>query len=123
MSKKQQIEQQLSELNLKKKEVQLELDNQSRIMANFEKREEALLRQLAKLSSANDLIVSDHAIVRYLERVLGYELEVLRAQILTDELKSFAKNFKGNGKFPFGDKHQFQAVIKNNIVVTFLNHK
>jgi hypothetical protein len=123
MSKKQQLEQQLSELTIKKQEAQLEIENQSRIKASYEKREDAILKQLAKLSSVNDLVVSDHAIVRYLERVLKYDVEVLKKQILTDELKSYAKNFKGNGKFPFGEKHEFQAVIKNNIVVTFLSHK
>lgn len=36
-------------------------------------------------------VVSDHALVRYMERVMGYDMNQVRNLILTDEVKSFIK--------------------------------
>jgi hypothetical protein len=63
-----------------------------------------------------ELRVSDHAIVRYFERVLGVDMDQVRNKIATNELKRVHKQL-GDGKLPMKD---FTAVIKNGVVLTVL---
>lgn len=64
----------------------------------------------------NDLNISEHAIVRYFERVLGYDLEKLKNSIITEEL---IKNHSivGNGNYQFGKN---TLVIKNKTIITII---
>ena len=62
-----------------------------------------------------DPAVSDHALVRYMERVKGFDLEAIRNEILTEDRKqqilAGAKAIKvGNSKFK----------IEGNVVVTIV---
>lgn len=63
-----------------------------------------------------ELIVSEHCILRYLERIELIPIEQVEAKILTDELKRMV-SVLGGGKFPLGDtgKH---VVVKQNVCIT-----
>lgn len=74
---------------------------------------EKVIKEIAKLGKT-DIIVSEHAILRYLERVEGLDLKEIQKKILTKKVK-FGHKALGNGKFP---EKNFQVVIKNNVVVT-----
>ena len=63
-------------------------------------------------------IVSEHALLRYVERVLGYDLEVLTTAILTETVLAQIATV-GSGQFPVDScGHNFIAVVKQNVVVT-----
>lgn len=72
------------------------------------------LRKQIQLSTRK-IVVSEHAILRYLERVDGVDIDQIRESILTEELKKYSDQFT-SGKFPF-NKHN-RAIIKDNVVVT-----
>lgn len=59
-------------------------------------------------------IVSEHALLRYIERVLKIDIKQIVENILT---KSLIKNHSelGNGTYPNGD---YKAVIKNGVVIS-----
>jgi hypothetical protein len=59
--------------------------------------------------------VSDHAIVRYLERALGVDTHALRAEIVTADTVRTHPTI-GNGRYPCG--RGCKAVIEEGIVVT-----
>jgi hypothetical protein len=61
--------------------------------------------------------VSEHAMLRYLERAKGINLEALQAEILTPTNKAKIK-FMGSGKLAVGD---LQAVVKDMVVVSVTN--
>lgn len=62
--------------------------------------------------------VSDHALIRYLERHIGLEFDAYRDEILSDQLK-LAIATCGDGKYPIpGTK--CTAVVKNESIVTVL---
>ena len=83
--------------------------------------EEAELKEMKKelneLKKNKKMIVSEHAILRYLERTLGLDLKVIENEILTDDV---VKQYKvlGNGKYPMGNG--YKAVIKDNVVLTIV---
>ena len=71
--------------------------------------------EIKKLKEGNKIIVSEHAMLRYIERVLGIDLKGIEKRILTDEVKEQYK-IVGNGRFPIND--EFRALIRDNVVVT-----
>jgi hypothetical protein len=76
---------------------------------------------IESLTINEELIVSEHAVLRYLERVQGQKIEDIQSEILTDTFKKLAKTL-GDGKIPL-DKHPgFSAIIKNGIIVTIIEN-
>ena len=74
-----------------------------------------LKEELKKLKKGNKIIVLEHAMLWYIERVLGIDLKEIERRILTDEVKEQYK-IVGNGRFPIND--EFRALIRDNVVVT-----
>lgn len=62
-----------------------------------------------------DIVISEHAILRYIERAMGLDLEQIKASILTDANKAAIKRL-GNCKFPIGEG--LKAVVKDNCIVS-----
>lgn len=60
-------------------------------------------------------VVTDHALIRYIERVLGYDLEAVKALILTPDrikmIEAGAMDIRGDG---------YVLKIKNGTVITVI---
>lgn len=79
------------------------------------KHKNELERRIATLQQeAADPIVTEHAMLRWLERVEGVSLDELKAKILDDATIKAIK-FAGSGKV---SKAGHKIVFKNNVVVT-----
>jgi hypothetical protein len=63
------------------------------------------------------LIITDHSIVSYFKRVLGFNIEEIKEQIIKQDLKERYKVI-GDGTF---DQGNFRVVVKNNSTITILN--
>lgn len=81
------------------------------------KRLNEMKKEFNELKKNKKMIVSEHAILRYLERTLGLDLKMIENEILTDDV---VKQYKvlGNGKYPMGNG--YKAVIKDNVVLTIV---
>lgn len=77
-----------------------------------------LHQEIALIKTNNELIVSDHAMLRYLERILEIDLKQIEGYILSENIKNMASKLGTSGKFPH--ENGFQVVIKNNIVTTII---
>lgn len=84
-------------------------------LQNAERNLGKIREEIKKLKEGNKIIVSEHAMLRYIERVLGIDLKEIERRILTDEVKEQYK-IVGNGRFPIND--EFRALIRDNVVVT-----
>lgn len=67
--------------------------------------------------SDKDIIISEHAILRFLERVKKIDIEATKKEILSDLARAQAKAL-GNGTFPVSATHRVK--VKDNTVVTIL---
>jgi hypothetical protein len=65
--------------------------------------------------------VSDHAVLRYLERVGGMDLNAIRQAIVTDELIDIVSSIGGSGKFPLNEGHSI--IMKDYVIVTLFHNK
>lgn len=50
-------------------------------------------KQRAAVPTHHGLVVSDHAVVRYLERVMGIDVEAVRARIVDHSVAAAAREF------------------------------
>lgn len=64
--------------------------------------------------------VSNHAILRYLERVYSLDIENIKSEILTEDIVEFAIN-NGDGKYHIENEdteQEYTVVVKDNVIVT-----
>lgn len=59
--------------------------------------------------------VTDHALIRYMERVLGIDVEKIRNDMITEETKRVIYSV-GSGKIPIGDGHRLW--VKDRTITT-----
>ena len=78
---------------------------------------EKLLNEIKSLSK-QEVIVSEHAVLRYLERVKGIDLNSIKKEILSDYTLKFIEKLKGNGVFP--NEKGFSLKVKDNVVITII---
>lgn len=68
-------------------------------------------------NSHMELVVSDHAIVRYLERVENLDIEAIKKKIVTEKVNELI-NKLGNGVFPVNDT--FKITVNKKVITTVL---
>lgn len=102
---------QKSEIDLIRRERQLIDERLSTAERNLKKTED----ELKKLKTGNKIIVSEHAVLRYLERTMELDLKAVENEILSEEVVSQYRTL-GNGKYPVSNG--CKAVIKDNVVIT-----
>lgn len=105
-----------------KKELDLADVLQHEISTLQQRRDDALNRAQSLQHETNrlvlkDIVVSEHAQLRYCERVLGCDLEAVKADILSAKMLKCAETL-GNGTFPVRDG--IRAVVKDRVVVSIL---
>lgn len=69
--------------------------------------------------TAEEPLISDHAIIRYLERVKGFDIEAIKKEMMPDKLRNVIGTLN-SGKFPTGE---FTAVVRDKLVVTVVTPK
>ena len=95
--------------------IKIERESLNNKLQSAERNLGKIQEEIKKLKEGNKIIVSEHAMLRYIERVLGINLKEIEKRILTDEVKEQYK-IVGNGRFPIND--EFRALIRDNVVVT-----
>lgn len=104
------------------------LTDQVATLSIDEDRDQTRFRQLCdQLSAVNraiaastdgGLVVTEHAIVRYLQRVYGLDLEKICAEIAPPDVQAMAKNL-GDGKYPIG-KGARVRVVDNKVLTVWI---
>ena len=75
----------------------------------------AVEKQLLKhKETSKGLVISEHAYVRYFERVLGYNLNEVKDWIVPPDVMAMCKKI-GNGKYK---TKTHEVIIKDNTVIT-----
>lgn len=80
--------------------------------------ERSKLESMLEAASRKGLSLTEHAILRYLERVHGLNINEVQDKILTEELKAMVEKL-GNGKYPIG--HGVRAVVRNNAIISIVD--
>lgn len=95
------------------------LEELQRRLINRENEASSTYSQIKKIRRTEGLQISDHAILRHLERIRKVNIEEVKNQILTPQLKSYYEKL-GDGTYPIDDGAT-RVVIKSGVVVTIIN--
>lgn len=74
--------------------------------------------EIKKLKRTPDIIVSEHALLRYVERVMGINIEEVKQKILAPEVVNAITHFH-SGNIPHPDGFSLRA--RENVVTTVVN--
>ena len=112
------LKSQLSQINGELEAAQIEVANKQREYSLKFEHAKKIKQQIELLESDREISVSEHAIIRYLERVKGVDIEILKNEILTDQIKNLIETLGGNGTYP-SDKG-FKALVKDFTITTII---
>jgi len=71
---------------------------------------------ISKNKERDELLISDHALVRYFERVIGLDMERIKGEILTEDLLKLFK-LCGN-RFSYDHPKGYKIVVYNGYITT-----
>lgn len=78
---------------------------------------EGRIRGISEKAEANgDIVISEHAYLRYFTRVLGFDLEEVKKEMISPLAEAAIKQFK-SGLFP---GNGFKLKVKDNKVITLI---
>lgn len=78
-----------------------------------------LKQRIENLAKKHDgVTVSEHAIIRYIERVMGINIEQIAEKILPEKELNYIQQL-GNGHYPV-NHGEFKIVVKDGVVITVL---
>lgn len=117
--KLKQYKGQLTQLDADINEAKLEVKRLQNVIKSKADKSKSLRRKVKALMSKHaNPVVSDHAIVRYVERVLGHNIEEIRDSILSQEVKDMVDVLGGSGHYP--NSSGFKVVMKGYTVTTII---
>lgn len=91
--------------------------NDQRVLASKKKAIENIKSQIQAISANKEITISEHALLRYLERVSKINTDSVKKTIITPELIKMVETLGGNGKYPVGD---ITLVMRDYVVTTIL---
>lgn len=107
-TRKQKLDGEVAALDQEQRDAQRRYNERIRQRDEIAKSIEELEQQ------ASEPGISEHALVRYCERIKGLDFDSIRDEMLEGRREQIA--FMGSGQIDMGDGHKM--VIKNRIVVT-----
>lgn len=113
------LQSQLSKLQGARDNLRLEVERIQRELSSNRKSIDAIEKKIKDLTDSNkDIQVSEHALLRYCERVLGINTEAIKAEIINDvRLKELVNTLGDNGTYPVRD---FQVIMRNKTITTII---
>lgn len=79
---------------------------------------ERLKKEIEKLNSNQNIKVSEHAIVRYFERVKGYDIKNIENEIVSEKILKMIETLGGTGKFP--NEMGYKLIMQDYTVTTIV---
>jgi len=114
-----ELETQVSKLRGEIQGLEFNITSNQLELKNKTERINELRRQMSKFTNPKTLQVSEHAMLRYVERVLKINLEEVKNNILTADVISMVEKLGGSGTYPNNlQSSLFSVVLKDNMVVT-----
>lgn len=113
--------QELKQLQIRKTRLEVELNSLVKEVQEMETRCDTISEKIAELDQKmkrlkdSGIVISEHAFLRYFERVLNYDLGTVRGKIISEAVEDQVK-VVGSGKFCIEGEHY--AIVKNKVVIT-----
>lgn len=73
---------------------------------------------ISRRRKQNEIGVSDHAVVRYIQRVIGIDIDEIKNQIMPESMRKSLHGIGLKNKVSVSENHY--AVLEDDVVVTVL---
>ena len=97
-----------------------EISYRSKRESNIQQSLRHINEEMSKLTEKQP-VVSEHATLRYLERVMGIDVEGVKKKMLSERNKKIIKTIT-SGKIPLKDSG-FTLVVKDKVIVSVIEDK
>lgn len=107
----------LEKLNSQREILIKETKQKQNELNKIKKEMESLLNEINRLQSGDDLIFSEHAILRYIERVMGIDLDELKEKILPKNEREKILNVADSMAYK-KDNYEIKIIDKTIVTIT-----
>lgn len=114
----------LKRLKTEEKLLMVELGQKRAIISGAQKdintiteKMDEIKKQQKAIEEQSAIVVTEHAMLRYLERVKGIDLAAIQKEIVSDQIRMQVQVLGGSGQYP---NNGFAVVMKNYKVVTVI---
>ena len=114
----QQLRRRMDELDKEEKEIGRQILTLGERVKIIEKDRARLQAQLDEFEKEHPIELSDHAVLRYLDRIEGINIGAVKARVLDKRTREAIKTLGGSGTFPVGTSHRI--VAKKGKIITVL---
>lgn len=97
--------------------LKVEVSNKQKEYINKLNAIKSLKKEIEKFENNKQIKVSEHAIVRYFERVKGFNISDIEKEILTEEVLKLVEQLGGTGGYP---NNNFKVHMKDYTVTTIV---
>jgi len=104
--RKSQLEGELSQLGKTARDLQKQINDKTEAL-------KIITREIQEISNSKP-IVSEHALLRYCERILNIDLKKIETELLSEKNLKLIEQFR-SGKFPC---EGYRIVVKNKVILT-----
>lgn len=120
ISKYGRLRRRLKELNKEEDRLNADIKSLNDRKSIVDKTRTRLLAEMAEMKKEHPVVVTDHAVLRYLERIAGVDVDRARRLVLPDgdRVIEAIKKLGGTGTFPVGTSHRL--VAEKGRIVTVL---
>lgn len=85
----------------------------SKVKKSINKKIDAIRKRISVLKK-KDIIISEHAVLRFIERYMGFDIDLIKNKILSEDTKKLIQSM-GTGKYPVGE---YKLIVKDGVIVT-----
>lgn len=100
-------------LNIQCAQIQQNLSENKKQIAKIKKAIDDL-----KIKESQELTITEHALLRYCERILGINIEDIKKEILTPELNKLVDTLGTTGTYSY---KKYQLKIVDKCIITIIN--
>lgn len=98
----------ITQLNSEKQKLMARIEAEQQHLANVR-------AQMDRLVPQGEIVYSDHAVIRYLERIKKMDLDAIREEIVPPAFRKMLEQLGGSGTVRVNG---YKVIVRNNVVIT-----
>ena len=114
---RKQLSSQLQKIEGEMEALGVEISAKQQFLRTKQSHRDDLVKKIKQLDRSENIMVSEHAIIRYFERILGYNIQTIKETILSKSFLEIFSKVSCNGTYPSGE---FRVIIKDNTIVSII---
>lgn len=113
-----QYQTQLHKSKIEREGMKAEVAHKQKMLSQMDSNIKDLEEKIKSLEQPKEITVTEHALIRFFERALGFDMDDIKDKIVEDNLKQLVEQLGDSGKYPHSCG--VQLVLKDKMIVTVI---